>query len=65
MKGEEKKSFTPVPWDNMPRQTVPADHRSQPRQSQTVPRGNSDPMFSTAHAFYPFQSTIANPQEEK
>jgi hypothetical protein len=65
MKGEEKKSFTPVPWDNMPRQPVPANHHSQPRQSQTIPRENGDPTFSTAHAFYPFQATKANPEEEK
>jgi hypothetical protein len=65
MKGEEKKSFTSVPWDNMPRQIVSTDHRSEPRQSQTVRQGKGNHTFSPAHAFYPFQSITANPEEEK
>jgi len=24
-----------------------------------------DPAFSNAHAFYPFQATLSNPEEEK
>jgi hypothetical protein len=65
MKGEEKKSFFSVPWDNMPRQPDPANDRSRTRQPRAVPRENGDPTFSTAQAFCPFSATKVNFEEEK
>ncbi len=65
MKGEEKKSLMPVPWDNMPRQPDPGLYRPHAQQSRTILRGHTDPTFSTAHAFYPFSAAKANSEEEK
>ena len=65
MKREEKKSFTPVPWDNMPRQSQANLHPPSSPVKSSVSRKSMDPAFSTAHAFYPFQATLSNPEEEK
>jgi hypothetical protein len=65
MKGEEKKSFLSVPWDNMPRQPDPVNDRLRTRQPRAVARGNGDPTFSTAQAFCPFPATKVNSEEEK
>jgi hypothetical protein len=65
MKSEEKKFFTPVPWDNMPREPD-ANHRRPPATGKySLSRKSMDPTFSNAHAFYPFQETLSSPEEEK
>jgi hypothetical protein len=63
MKREEKKSFTPVPWDNMPRQSPVNLHPPPAPVKRDVSRRRMDPTFSNAHAFYPFQATLS--EEEK
>ncbi len=65
MKGEAKKSVTPVPWDNMPRQPEPDPRPPHASPKRSAPRGTADPTFSSGHAFQPFQATLANPEEEK
>ena len=65
MKREEKKSFTPVPWDNMPRQPEVNLHPSPAPVKRGISRKSMDPAFSNAHAFYPFQETLSSPEEEK
>jgi hypothetical protein len=66
MKRDEKKSFTPVPWDNLPRQSEANPHLpSLPSGKRSPSRRSVDPTFSNAHAFYPFQATLSNPEEEK
>jgi len=65
MKTEARQSFTPVPWDNLPRQPEPKFHPPSGPHQRGVPRGTVDTAFSSGQVFHPFQATSAIPEEEK
>ncbi len=65
MKREDQKTVTPVPWDNMPRQVETSVPHPKSRSSQARVSGTADPTFSSVHAFFPFQATPSQSEEEK
>jgi hypothetical protein len=65
MKKEHPKSVTPIPWDNMPRKAdAPANH-PQFRSPRGAGPDAVAPVFSSVHAFFPFQATPFQSKEEK
>ena len=65
MKREVQKLVTPVPWDNMPRQEQPPTNHPKSRSPRGAAPGKVDPTFSSVHAFFPFQATPSQTEEEK
>jgi hypothetical protein len=65
MGGETKKTVTPVPWDNMPRQPEAAPPRPQPATPGKTPGAGADLGFALGHVFHPFPGFISGAEEEK
>jgi hypothetical protein len=65
MEWEKQKYFTPVPWDNMPRQPDPKIHPAYARRKKSASRGPADFAFSIGQVFHPLQPTSSAAEEEK